>query len=189
MYNTTYVQYSYNCILLRHVRIVSVLRLMSACARMCVCVYSRIPETKQQLAKSRSNLESNVTKQRISGMPYSVEGTLQFCLADVSRLFRPAAVLTFFFLVDVVSNSGPSFVGFLAACWLSLARTQGSKHLEAQSRQSQLFNQIRYCGFLQVADYLASYQQSRQLLKNKKDRYCFKFLYSLCDRSCKMWLS
>lgn len=87
-------------------------------------------------------------------MPYSVEGTLQFCLADVSRLLRFVrsfvlllGVLTALFLLTLLAGGRPRFAG-----------TQGSKQLEAQPRQPKLLDQIRHRGFLQIADYLASYE-------------------------------
>lgn len=87
-------------------------------------------------------------------MPYSVEGTLQFCLADVSRLLRFVrsfvlllGVLTALFLLALLAGGRPRFAG-----------TQGSKQLEAQPRQPKLLDQIRHRGFLQIADYLASYE-------------------------------
>lgn len=122
-------------------------------------------KTKELLAKSRSNLERNVTKQRISGMPYSVEGTLQFCLADVSRLLRFATVKSFILLFVVLTAL--YLLALLTGGWPRFARTQGSEQFKTQPRQPQLFDQIRYRGFLQISDYLASYEQSRQLLKRK----------------------
>lgn len=129
-------------------------------------VRSSVPrKTKDLLAKSRSNLERNVTKQRISGMPYSVEGTLQFCLADVSRLLRFAAVKSFVLLLGVLTTL--YVFTLLAGGWPRLARTQGPEQFEAQPCQPQLLDEVWHRGFLQIADHLASYEQSRQLLKRK----------------------
>lgn len=97
-------------------------------------------------------------------MPYSVEGTLEFCLADVSRLLRFAVWSLLFLLLVVLTIL--HFIP-LTRGWSRLAGTQGAEQLEAQSRQSQLFDQIWNRGFLQVADHLSSYEQSCQLLKWK----------------------
>lgn len=142
-----------------------VLHFACECFKVDMHVWRSAPREKKKpkLAKSRPNLERNVTKQRISGMPYSVEGTLQFCLADVSRLLRFAAVGPIFLLLVFLTTL--YLFAFLTRGRPRFAGTQGSEKLETQPCQSQLLDHIRYRGFLQIADHLTSYEQSRQLLK------------------------
>lgn len=100
-------------------------------------------------------------------MPYSVEGTLQFCLADASRRLRLAAVRSLFLLpfrVLAVFTVLLRVLGLLARRLPRLARTQSPEQLETEPRQSQLLDHVRHRGLLQIADHLARYQQSRQLL-------------------------
>jgi hypothetical protein len=100
-------------------------------------------------------------------MPYSVEGTLQFCLADVSRLRFAALGPLFLFLAVLRVLLSRAFLILLAGGQPRLAGAQCAEQLEAQPCQSQLLDQVRYRGFLQIADNLASYEQSCQLLKQK----------------------
>lgn len=88
-------------------------------------------------------------------MSYSVERTLQFGLADVSRLFRLPDVRAFALVLGVL----PRLVVVLAGRRPRLAGAQRAKKFEAQPSQSQLLYQIRHRGLLQIADYLARYQQ------------------------------
>lgn len=118
-------------------------------------------------------------------MSYSVEGTLQLGLTDVPRRLRLAATLGPLFLLLAIF-SAVFLLTLLTRGWSRLAGAQGPEQFEAQSRQPQLLDQIRYRGLLQIADHLASYEQSRQLLKQRNTDsadYASHFFPAWCDLS------